>query len=329
MASRKQKNLEIERQVKQRQLVFRTVSIIVAAVILAAVAIGVWTVQDSRWLMRYDGGRVAVSDFRAVMDLGFQNDPQWHDMAINSIQAITVMHDRADMHNVGPTREERATAEQEMQEIREARIAQVEFDTFHYITNARLAVLFMTDIIRERLMDIYVPTYNVDEAEFAQALEEFLADAYYEYMNMQALMVVTDNLEDMEEAQALALSGEMDFEDVSRMFTEGFDEDSEIEPVSPLEFAVWFEFTQEDRDNLFYLEVGEISEIISFEEGGLYFLFKMVSRDDAPDVDALTADFRADFIERGRHNVFDDIVEQWVEEANFTINRRGYNTLGL
>ena len=328
MAKRKQQNLEIERQVKKRKLLFRTVSAIVAAVIVVAVAVGIWTVQDSRWLMRYDGGRVAVRDYRALMDFWFENNPMWHDMAINTAQAITVVRDRATMHNVDFTPEERTAAEQEMREIRESMRAEFGWDVFHYITDARMAELFETDPLVERLMNIYVPVYNVDEAEFAEALEEHLGDAIYEHMNMQVLMVLTETREEIEEAYELI--GTMDFEDIVRQFTEGLGEDDEIEPVSALVFADWFEFEPEDRENLFGLAVGEYSRIIEWieEEDSLYFLFKMVSREE-PDVSAITADFREDFIEGRRRGAFDDLVMEWIEAANFTMNRRGLNTLNL
>ena len=328
MAKRKQQNLEIERQVKKRKFVFRTVSAIVAAVIVIAVAAGIWTVQDSRWLMRYDGGRVAVTDYRALMHFWFENNPMWHDMAVNSVQQITMVRDRARMHNVDLTTEERAAAEQEMHNVRESMRADFGWDVIQYITDARLAELFETGPLVERLMNIYVPVYNVDEAEFAELLEEYLADAIYEYMNMQALMVITESLEEIEEAEALV--GTMDFEDIVRQFTEGLEEDDEIEPVSPVDFANMLEFTQDQRDNLFYLEEGEVSEIIAYTEDGMtwYFLFKMVSREEA-DVSAITADFRADFIEGRRRRTFDELVAEWVEAANFTMNRRGLNTLNL
>jgi len=326
MAKRKQKNVELERQMKQRKMIFRMVSIAVALVVVLAVGIGIWTVQDSRWILRYEGGRVAVNDFRAKFDLRYGSDPMARDMALEDTKFAITVRDRAIAHGVDFTAEERAAAEADVNDIRQSGIMNNGFDSMHFIDDSRVAELFFIDSLIERLTDIYVPAYNVDEEEFAAELEEYLTENIYMYMNMMVQFLITEEREEIEEAYALL--GTIDFEEIVRQFTEGLEYDTEIDPMSALELADWFQFEQEDRDDLFALETGEYSRIIEWveEEESLYFLFHMISREE-PDMDEIAADYREDFINTRRDIAFNEIVDQWIEDANFTINQRGYNTI--
>ena len=324
MAKRKKQNIEIERQVKQRKTIFRVVSIAVAAVIVLAVGAGIWTVQDSRWIMRYEGGRVAVSDFRAVLDIGFRNDPAAREAALGSVQAIVAMRDRAIYHGVDLTPEERAHSIAIASERRQERIELFNFDTIRYISNARLGELIFTEPLVDRLKEIYIPTYEIDEDEFAELMEEYVSEEIYRYMDLQVQTILTETREDIEEAYSLL--GTVDFEDLVRQFTEGFEEDSEVEPVLAMEFVDMFEFDPDDRKHLLYLEAGEYSRIMRGVVEGLefFFIFRMVSREE-PDLVTLTAELREEFVELRRSEIFDELVADWIEAANFTINQRGYD----
>jgi len=325
MAKRRQKNIELERQLSKRKMIFRVVSMVVAVAIVLAVGIGIWTVQDGRWIMRYDGGRVATTDFRTVFYLGFQNDPMAREVALESTQSIIALRDRAIYHNVDFTPEERANFEFDAEMMRNQLIMNQGFDSIPFVSNARLAELFYTEPLSERLKDIYFPTYNVDEDEIAPLLEEYLEEMLYRHLDLQVYILILDDLEEMEEAYSMI--GTVDFEDIMRQFSPGMDEDSEVEAESAVEFSDWIT-DPEDREHLLGLEAGEYSRIIEWHEDGitLYFLFHAISRED-PDPDAAAEDFRERFINERRDESFFDLVMEWVEEANFVVNRRGYNTV--
>jgi len=335
MSKRKQQNIELERQVKKRNMVFRVVSLAVVVAILAASAFGFWTVQDSRWVMRYDGGRVATSDFRAIMDIQFgefRDNPMAREAAIGSLQHIVALHDRAAQHNVGFTAEERAIAE----EWADSQIrSQFAFWTEHgpqdpirYIENSRLAELFATEPIAERLMDIYVPAHSVavDEDELATMVEEYLEAELENYLELELQMLMVFDREQIDEAYALI--GTMDFDDIIRQFMPEFADEEEIPPVPGVLAGAWFEGQPEDREYILGLAAGEYSRILELNEDGmeLFFIFYAESRAE-PDADAAAEGFRERHINEQRFTTFEALVADWAEEANFTINRRGYNAV--
>ncbi|MCL2405853.1 MAG: hypothetical protein FWC92_09965 [Defluviitaleaceae bacterium] len=329
MAKRKQKNVELERQMKQRRMIFRVISLLVTAVIVFAVGMGIWIVQDSRWVLRYDGGRVSVNDFRAVFEAGFGGDPMARDAAIQSLQLITTLRDRAIYHNADFTQEERDAAEQDAHwNIRMDMTFQMGFDPLFYISDERLAELFFTDPLIQRLMDIYAhpDALGIDEAHFAELLEAYLENDLHRHLDLQLFAVISEDREEIEEAYSLI--GTMDFEEIARQFTPGIGEDDDVQTTSAVALAEWFGFDPEDEEYFLGLAEGEHTRIIEVhdEEFSAYFIFYAVSRAE-PDPEAAAESFREDFVDEVRTQVFTDLLDQWTEEANFRVNRRGYNSI--
>jgi len=199
MAKRRQKNLEIERKVQQRKLVFRVVTLVVALIIVTATAIGIWTVQDRRWILKYDGGRVATTDFRAVMDRLFENNPAARSAGMTTLQGVIVILDRADAHGVGLTPEERAPIEIDEREGREQVQAQFGWDPFDYISVSRVVELLNTGPVVERLLDIYVPTYDLDESEFIEMWEEYQETSLHDFWDVQVNFIALETEEEIQE----------------------------------------------------------------------------------------------------------------------------------
>jgi len=335
MSKRKQQNIELERQLKKRNMVFRVISLAVVAVILFAIGFGFWTVQDSRWVLRYDGGRVATSDFRAIMDIRFgefADNPAAREAAIGSLEHIVALHDRATQHNVHFTAEEREIAEAWVDsQIREQFTWWTEHgphDGLAYIETRRLAELFATEPIAERLMDIYVPAHTVavDEAELATMIEEYLEAELENYLDLELQMIMLFDREQIEEAYALI--GTMAFDDILRQFSPEFADEEEIPPVPGVLAATWFDEQPEDREHILALAAGEYSDILELHDNGmdLYFIFYALSRTE-PDADAAAEGFRERHVNEQRNEVFHALVADWAEEANFRVNRRGYNAV--
>jgi len=331
MAKRKQQNVELERQLKQRKMIFRMISILVAAVIVFAIGFGIWTVQDSRWVFRYDGGRVSANDFRAVFDIHWQSNPQARDIALQNLQQIVTLHDRAEYHGVDFTPEEREQAIQDANwEIRMERTFQWGFDPFTYISDERLAELFFIGPLIERLMDIYIPAANVtyDEEEFAQLLEVYLEEELHRHLDLQVMPLILETREEIEEAYSLI--GTMGFDEIIHQFIPGIDEDDEL-TMSAVDLAAWMEHQPEDMEYILDMQPGDYTRIIVLtdewdEEFSLYMLLHAVSRVE-PDAAAAEANFREEHIEEIRGDIFSTMLLEWVDEANFRLNRRGYNAV--
>ena len=334
MAKRKQQNLEIERQMQQRKKVYQVVSLIVAAVIIVAVSASLWTFRDRQTVLRYDGGRVATSDFRAVWTLHnqFQGNPAAREAALDSTKAIVALRDRAIYHGVDLTPEEREEAVQNMADWRQWERGNNGFDIMGFISNERLAELFTTEPLNERLLEIYVPYYNVDEEELAELVEEHIEENYHYGMDLQVLFVSLLSWEEIEEAESLI--GTMDFAEIVRQFTEDLDEESEINTMSLTGLIPVLEgmgISPEDLEYLLEMEEGDYSHIITvmdfdFTGEPVYVIFHMASISEV-DVDAVTEEIKEVLVQVRRDEIFFDMVLEWVEEANFTVNQRGYNSL--
>ena len=339
MANRKQQNLEIERKLKKNKLFYRGIAIVIAALILAGIGLGVWIAQDSRWVLRYDGGRVAAADFRAILDIEFEGlwqhpSPMARAAAMDALQARVALIDRANALGLGFTAEERADAEATMQEWRERDFTHPDFgDIIRYISTSRMADLFHTEPLVDRLMDHYVPAAGIaiDQEEFDEIFASHVEDNYYDHMDVRMQLVVFDSLEEAEEAYEAV--GTMDFEALVRQFNPWIEDDVEIE-ISPLMGAEGLMhvlhdmgMSEEDYEHLMGLGLGETSHIVELFDFNfgmpMYVLFYVVSIDEF-DLDEVAAGLRADMVEERRNEVFRDYVMQWVEEANFRINRRGY-----
>jgi len=331
MAKRKHQNMELERQLKQRRMIFRVISLLVSVAIVFAVGFGIWATQDSRWILRYDGGRISVNDFRAVNDLMWDRE-----MAIEHLQQVVAIRDRAIYHDVDFTDEEREMAEEQVNwEIRTQNIMSMGFDTIPFITDERLAELFAIWPLELRLADIYLPvdSITIDEDEFAILLEEYLEDELYRYLDLQVQMVMLFEREEIEEAYELI--GTMPFEDIVRQFNPLNDEDGdendddeepEVPSTSMIDIIDLFE--EYDKEYLLGLQAGEYTRIIELDDGGMmiYLIFHAVSREE-PDPDVATESFRESQIQQRRAELFDDLIAEWVEESNFRVNRRGYNSV--
>jgi hypothetical protein len=80
---------------------------------------------------------------------------------------------------------------------------------------------------------------------------------------------------------------------------------------------------QEHSDELFALEEGQLSSAIEFGAGE-YLLFFMQER---PGIDEEEAEemFREQLVMERRADMFTEMLDQWVEDANYTINQRALN----
>jgi len=331
MAKRKHQNLEIERQLKQRKRVSQVVALVVAAVILVAIGVGIWTIQARRWVLRYDGGRVATADFRAILDMEFGGNPQAREAALGSLQQIVTLMNRAEQHGIALTPEEREESEAMAESWRQSISWETGgFDAIGYIDNSRIAELFSTGTLAVQLMDLYVPDYDVDEEEFNEIFEEYIETGIYGHMDMHVLDLFVATYEEIEEAYSMLETHS--FEDILIQFSpHRYPEGEEIEPTplsDPFGELTNMGFFEEDIEHVLNLEAGEVSRIIMLNDadGPIWVLIKMVSRVE-PDMDeALNSRRELHILER-RNEIFVSMVEEWTEEANFRVLERGYNSV--
>ena len=313
MANNKRiKNREIERARKQQRRLFSIVASVVALIIVAAIAWGIWDTQSRRWIMRFDGDRISTSDFLYLT--GGSSDPAVKDQALESLVQILTILDRAEQNNVGINDEELAEFAMVAEWMHNGLVPFITPERageFLAATEPQLGLLLLN-----RLRDIYAPAddVEVDEAAFAAYIEE-------ERDNFVNVMYVL--IEESEDAAAaLAQVGTVPFEDIIAEFDQIFGGDVHITSVPQL--VNDYDLTQEQREALLALPTGEVSGLMTVPDGwleGYYILVYLESRTSDEEI-------RDIFIDIQRWDLMGEIVEGWVREANdnkVTINQRAFN----
>ena len=312
--SRKKRNIEIERQKKQKHHMQMGMVVAVVLVIVLALAWVVWDSQSRRWIMTFDGERVAAADLRFMMDtFGMFGDAEdVKDMAMDELMNTLTILNRGERHGVGLTDEERAVLVGEVE-------MQLQWMNAYYITADRVAELFGTNHVSGRLMDIYVPDYTPDPIEFAQALMEHIEDNAANYESFEAKFVVMDD--PIEAARIFMLADEVDdFDDLIREYSIYYDEEWGIQTVDVRELISDFWLDEEESEILMNLQEGELHMIQADE----YFLVLYMYDRSGPDFDLIEENFRESYIVGRRFEIYNELLQTWLNEINYTINQRAY-----
>ncbi|MCL2602941.1 MAG: hypothetical protein FWD90_00510 [Defluviitaleaceae bacterium] len=317
--NRKVRNREIERQKRSRNRLVAVIASLTVILAIAAIAWVVWDTQSRGWILRFEGERIPVNEMRVFM---YDNTPEAKQAALDVlVENLTIIH-RAEQHGVGLSEEER-----EMW----AWLVAMQWGEEHAIPLERLGefIAATSGEIWMRLLDIYVPEFMVfiDEEQFAIDLEEYREANYDNYLNMEIMYVWFDDAEEAESVRERLDSGEIDFEYIVREQSPWLEEEDELPIFSVHEFIEEIMFDEEITAGLLAMQAGELSDFIPWgEEFGLEYqiLVYIVSREE-PDDDEIERSLRRDRIDGERHAMMMSLVPQWIDQADFTLNKRAFD----
>lgn len=310
MSSRKKQNLELESKKRSKNRLTTGITALVLLVIVAAIAWFVWDTHSQGWVMRFEGTRISVSDYN--LKLAMWGD---EDHAINAlVQALTLL-ERANNAGVG-------FSDSELEEMRFATHMNLQFSGLdHIIEVDRATELINLDIIQQRLFDFYRPEYTPDEAEFAEAFQEFLPTAEPDWhADIQVMYITSPNTALLESIRSLSGTPGFDFarfvEDTSFHY-------SEADGVQIVQLRDLFQehlVNLEQATAMLALQPGEVS-IVATSSEELDIIVYVVSREEATEQEIEEA-FREHYIMQGSIGLFGDLVNEWIANANFTLNNR-------
>jgi len=313
--NRKKRNIEIERQKKAKHNMQVGIIAAVIFVIVAALAWVVWDTQSRRWVMTFDGERIAASDYRFMLDMFsmFGDDPAARGLAMTElIDALTVIN-RAERHGVGMTEMEHFSLASDME-------MQLQFMQAYYITPGRAAELLGVGPVRGRLMEIYIPDVEIDPILFAQGLIEFIDENADSYESFEVKMVVTGS---NEEALRIWATEVEDFDELVREYSIYYNEELGIHTADARELISEFALDDDEAYSIMNMQEGD-RHIVQVED---YFVVLYMYDRSPPDLDEMEEDFRANFTETQRFEAFNEIVHGWQDELTITINQRAYNAI--
>ena len=338
MANKRVAAREWRRKRRQQRMIVR-LSIVAACVValLGAGFIG-WDLWSRTYVMTFDGERVPTADlqfFSMFTDGTMDPRVQSLDHLIN----FMLIDQAARRHNISITADEWVEVEESAVEILNL------FEMFGMerpnLSNDRAAEFMSMDILSDRLMDIYVPNFVVDESAFALALDEFLMLNRADFIDMEFIFYHSGIIEVAMEVRAeLEASDPSYFEEiVMRDMQLDFDlEDLGLEiegegislagmmeapRVSLAELRMDQSFDQWDVDYLSTLSVNQVSELIQLNDGSFLILIPMVV--NIMTDDEITELFREHYEVQERDRVFADIVVGWRDEVDIRVNQRGVN----
>jgi hypothetical protein len=222
---------------------------------------------------------------------------------------------------VGLTADEREEMTEMAQMYREW-FSQESPGALNFITDRRMAELLGVEHVSDRLMDIYVPTYNVDEVEFSQILADYMEENAHHYAELEAKFIMSGSFDTLLAVREMAEEG-ADFDDLVREFCIFYNDETGVEIIDPQELVWGYSLMGERGDSILNLQEGEISPVISMD-AGMALLVQMYRRVDGNE-EEIAEDVRGRFIMERRHEVFREMVQGWVDTADYSINRRVFN----
>ena len=327
MSSKRIMAKEWKRKRKQHQRI--VVLSIVGVCIMALLGIGYigWDLWSRTYVMTFEGERIATADMR-FFSLFAEDTMDNRVQSLENLTQFLLIEQSAQRHNITLTADEQSQVEENVAEMINL------FEMFGMempnISQERITEMMSVDILQEKLMDIYVADFVVDETFFEDALEEFLLFNRLNFVEMELKYHYSSS---MEAAQAAwdefdSVTPEYFDEIILRDLQFQTDLDvSEIEiPIVTLDnLRSDASFSQLDIDYLSTLGVGEFSAPIQVAEQS--FVIFVVESVDIPSDDEIGELFREDYIWQERTQIFADIIEEWRESTNIIINQRGVNSV--
>jgi len=314
MDSRKKRNREIENKRRQKRRIFTGVLVVLILACVAALGYGVWDMMNRRTIMTFNGERVHSRYFRYLL---YTSQDPW-----GELEQSLVMREAAERHNITLTSDQREQltnwATSQRAELSAHQI------NANFITDAQVADLWSMAFYMESLMDIYVPDFEHDEDEFLEILEEFHDMIIAEATNTMVKFIYSND-EDEIRAVTEAFAEYGDFAAAVAAYWVPYEETGLV-PVSLGDFIDNFHLW-DYAEELHAHEEGEISDII--EEHHMFILMFMYEKDvvDYEMIDQMIEAEREWFIGHSRQQVFMEIMNGWIDDADIEWNERAVERL--
>lgn len=318
LKKRKLQNKEIERKKKLRAKLTAMIFAAIGVFIVAAIAWVAWDTHSRSWIMRFDGQRIPIGEYRVWLPAN-PTDAE-REATLDYLKEALVLLDRAEYHGMGLTDEERDFW---------SWLLTMQHGPAHFVTDERLAELFAAHAgeVWQRLAAHYIPDMFIflDEQELMEDLAEYKEANLLDYVNTTVYYVMLDNFELAVDAYMRYRAGEVTFYDLLHEFNPEWLETEEEWPTFLLSAVIdEFQLDEDYAQMLLALETGEISapiawgEFFGIDASVLFYIAERVDADEAE----IERGFRERAAAAERNRLFAEQLPRWVEEADITVNRR-------
>ncbi|MCL1884499.1 MAG: hypothetical protein FWF81_12220 [Defluviitaleaceae bacterium] len=320
MESRKKRNLEIERKRKQKNRIVTGVFSLMVLIVVAIIGYSVWDILNRRTIMTFEGESISTRDFRfftSTMDMPPGQAAQ--EAALESLLQTLVLLDRGAQHGLTPSEEEFVALEEDARNMHEQMAMSIP-GGLDFIPDRRVAEFFSAwGEILNGLMDIYVDI-EFDEEEFAEFLEENMEFFIQAATDMNVKYAASFDFTELEAAYERLQAGEISFdqlvEDYSFFHHEGEDND----PINIMEFIERYDAWEHGMD-IVEMDEGDVMGV--FEINGIFFVLNMYEHFiDDEILEMQISDARESREDSGRAEAFFEFLDQWINDADYTVNLR-------
>ena len=316
---------EWKRKKKQQKNIQRlVVAAICTAAVLGFAFIG-WDMWSRAFVMTFEGQRIPASEmeFFSIFADGTGDPTQ---QALDHLTHYLLIDQAARRRNISLSEEERAEVEVSVNELLEM------FEMLGMpapnVSSDRMADLLSIDFLTERLMDLYIGDIQIDEAEFEEALEEFLFNHRSDFIDMELSFVHIEGVERAHELHSeFLLTDPDDYNDLilNTMQEQIGEPVDEVPTITLNDLRQEQSFEPWEIHYLSTLPVGNFSEPMQVGEND--FIIFVVDYVDTPSDEEISEVFMEEYQIVQRHIAFSAIVEEWLEEADIEVNQRGINAI--
>ncbi|MDR0273024.1 MAG: hypothetical protein LBI27_06885 [Clostridiales bacterium] len=267
-------------------------------------------IDDDEIILVFEGTEVSAGDMRFFVEILGDS----REIALQSLLTTMVILERGELHGVLPTEDEMVEFLGIASGMREY-LEMVVPGGMDYISDERIAQIYSIDSVAMRLMDIYVD-FIPDEDEINEYMDDNMDEIILYSTDMSFKYIITYDANDIAEAHS-SLEAGMDFDEANVEFNV-FHEMVGIEIIEYMDFLENYT-NWEHHEVLADLEMGEYTEVLEVQ--GMFFIALMYEKSLNPEMlEENIGYIRSLFIDERRNQLFSDMVAQWIEEADYSVN---------
>jgi len=326
--NRKLRNREIEKQKKNRAALTTIIMASVAVLIVAIIAWVAWDSHSRRWIIDIAGERIPTSDVQAFLNPNPTESER--DNIIDIFIANLTLLNVAESHGISLSESDMVTG---------AMWANMIFEHApHHAANEQIVRILAVEFgdLLDQLTDLYVPeslaTLTIDEDEHQALADAHVENNWNQFLTLETFFLITEYEEEIAEWYARLQNGEATFEELVREANaDWLDEDEDTPTVGVGTLIHELLFDDEHADMFFAMQEGDMTDIIVWGENvgfglDLYMLVYIVEREE-PNEETIRRDFRQSAITAARNVMMGELLDQWIDDIGYTINRRALNRI--
>jgi len=278
------------------------------------------------YIMTFEGKKIDIEEFKLYLLMSTQSVTPKED-ALEGLKEFLILEKAAKDREIVLTDDEKAEVREYIDYIINS--YGVPLDRLK-LSEARLIEIIALDNIYYKLWDVISEELNftVDEGAYASELEFYRASSH-DYVDATMKYVLTETSETAGAAREALVSG-MPADDVIAAYSEAYDpEAGDIDVISLSQIGVLDDAQAAHLLSLGAADISDVMEIDGEPPFYLVFIIQEITIPTAEEVAQIESDFRDNYIDYQKYQLFMNEVDVWKAEANIEINDRALENFDI